>query len=247
MDRTHKEFRTTCNSQFDLGYLTVGYANMHAPISIVENPFSDDDLWGHQKLHYLIKPKKQMYYTNALLEEIPELEKFIWACDVFLRTSFLSGLHDDRYAYLTVDTRSVKAGETQRAPGWHIDCVQGDEVPVKQSGNIAFSWCDALPTEYAHQRFDMRGCDISKHNVFKWLDAQVKPENIKTIDTHAITLMNTYCVHRAKVADVDCKRRYVRLSYTHVPITNPRVHINPEIEYDYPVHSTTGEIPEHLI
>ena len=221
---------------------------MHQPINLKDNPFSEDDLWGHQKLHYLIKPRSEKkYYTKALLEEIPELDMFIFTCDLILRASSLRGLYENRYAYLTVDTRPVKAGETQRAPGWHIDCVQGDEVPVKQSGNIAFSWCDALPTEYAHQRFDMRGCNISKHNVFKWLDAQVDPESIKEIATNSIMLMNTYCVHRAKVAEADTKRRYVRLSYTHVPITNKRVHINPEIEYDYPVHSTTGEIPDHLI
>ena len=246
----HNQFRTTCEETFSLDYLNRTIADLHSPISIegTDDLFGDDELWGHQKLHYMIlKPNDSVWYIGELIKEIPEIENFIVTTMNIMRFSFLSGLMNERYAYLTIDTRDVKKGESQRAPGWHIDCVQGDEVPVKKSGNIAFTWCDALPTEYAYQTFNTEGCDISKHNVFEWLGNQVKEHRIKTIKTKTLTLMNTYCVHRSPIATEDTKRRYVRLSYTHVPITNKKLEINPTIEYDYPVHSTEGKIPDHLI
>lgn len=245
------ELDHTFRQVFDISMMQSGIANMHAPLQLTDPDkvklFEDDALWGKQKLHYLFKvPGDPMWHTKTLMREIPELYRFIQLCQSETLVSQSCDLLIDRYGYVTVDTRMARAGESQREGGWHIDCVQGDEVPVKQPGNIAYSWCDALPTEYAHQTFLMAGCDISKHNIFRWAAHQVKDENIKEIVPGALTLMNTYCVHRAKVAEVNTPRRYVRISWTHCPITNSRADINPDIEYPYEPHSTEGEIPCHL-
>lgn len=66
-----------------------------------------------------------------------------------LYTYFVDTESPFRYLYLTIDTLFVNAGETQRTPGWHVDCMQGDEVPIKKPSQLTFSWCDTLPMEYA--------------------------------------------------------------------------------------------------
>ena len=246
------QYLETFREVFNPQYMERPIADMHCPIPLndprVLPIFTAKALYGTNILHYLIKlPGDDALYLDSLYKEVPEIRVFIGLCWEFMLQSSFRDLTHDRYLYLTIDTSDVPAGQTQRTKGWHIDCVQGDEVPVKQPGNIAFSWCDKLPTEYAHQTFDMDGIDLSKHNIFDWCARQVKPENIKHIIPGALTLMNTYCVHRCAVAKEFTRRRYVRLSFTHVPITNKKLTINPDIRYDYPVHSTEGDIPKHLV
>ena len=255
----HREtqYLETFREVFNPQYMERPIADMHCPIPLHDPRFlpifTETALYGIRILHYLIKqPGNDMLYLDALNEVAPdkdvhEIREFIGLCWDFMLQSSFKDLTFDRYLYLTIDTADVPAGATQRTSGWHIDCVQGDEVPVKQPGNIAFSWCDTLPTEYAHQTFDMEGIDLSTHNIFDWCARQVNPENIKSIIPGAVTLMNTYCVHRCAVATEFTRRRYVRLSFTHVPITNKKLTINTDIRYDYPIHSTGGEIPAHLV
>lgn len=132
MNQQQREFYTTCKLPFTPVYLHRGYADYHSPMEMSDIEIDDDALWGKRTLHYMIKKRdSDTLYIDSLLKEIPELETFIATCDMLMRFSFLSDLREGRYAYLTVDTGLVKAGETMRTPGWHIDCVQGDEVPEK--------------------------------------------------------------------------------------------------------------------
>lgn len=151
------------------------------------------------------------------------------------------------YVYLTIDTLFVKAGETQRTPGWHVDCVQGDEVPVKKPSNLTFSWCNSVPMEYVDGTFVLPAhVNVSDYNIFECLGQLVIPEDIKRCEVNTLYAMNTYCVHRSAVSKVDTPRTYIRISYTHVPITNTQATLNPRIDYDYKAHSTRGKIPKHL-
>lgn len=164
-----------------------------------------------------------------------------------LYTYFVDTATPFRYLYLTIDTLFVNAGETQRTPGWHVDCLQGDEVPIKKPSQLTFSWCDTLPMQYADQSFVLPAyVNVSEYNIFECLAQLVKPESIRHCEPNTLYAMNTYCVHRSAVAKTDTPRTFIRLSYTHVPITNTKATLNPKMDYDYVYHTTAGNIPKHL-
>jgi hypothetical protein len=152
----------------------------------------------------------------------------------------------NRYCFLTIDQGAVELGDSQRETGWHIDGMQGDEVPIKQPGDLQFVWSDKLPTSFAAQSFDMTGIDPSRHNVFDWVGRQVNPMNVQNGVPNAVYALTSYHVHSATLAQAAIYRRFARLSFTHLPVTSTRMTVNPEVTYNYPYHTTTGAIPAHL-
>ena len=201
------------------------------------------DFGDYRCLHLLLQQDSGSFLFPKTLPHPDVIEAFIRITEgyyAFVPTAYA-------YIYLTIDTLFVKAGETQRTPGWHVDCVQGDEVPVKKPSNLTFSWCNAVPMEWADQTFVVpRHVNVSEYNIFECLDALVEPESIRQCEANTLYVTNTYCVHRSAVAKVDTARTFIRLSYTHVPITNNKATLNPRIDYNYKVHSTEGKIPKHL-
>ena len=152
-----------------------------------------------------------------------------------------------KYTYLTIDTAPVKKGGYQRTPGWHVDGLQGDEVPVKQQSDMIFTWCDTLPFEYAAQTFPLPAhVNLSEHNIFEILGSLVQPEHIRQTEPKTLYYMDSYCVHRAVPAPEDTNRIFFRVCYTDIPVTSTKMTLNPEMDYDYVYHTTTGEIPKHL-
>ena len=151
------------------------------------------------------------------------------------------------YTYLTIDTGVVQPGQVQRTPGWHVDGLQGDEVPVKKPIDVTFTWCDVLPFAYAHQSFKLPPeTNLSEHNIFETLGARVKPKKIRGTQANRIYAMDSYCVHRGTPALIPIRRTFIRVSYTHIPVTSTKMTVNANMAYDYEIHTTTGEIPEHL-
>lgn len=181
-----------------------------------------------------------------LPDELPNKEILLDIVNVtLLYSAFIPTRY--RYLYLTIDTRFVRAGETQRTPGWHVDGIQGDEVPLKQRSDLTFSWCDCLPMRWANQSFELPAhVNVSEYNVFECLSQLVRPECIEECDANILYAMNSYCVHRSSVAQYDTPRTFLRLSYTNVPVTNVQMTLNPRMTYDYQVHSSAGKIPKHL-
>ena len=200
-------------------------------------PFPEDV----RVLHYQIKNSE----SNILwLNKVNFLHDYI--NDVMDIVEHRIGLHD-RYIYVTVDQGWVEPGDTQRTAGWHIDGLQGDEVPVKRAGDCQVIWSDALPTEYTTQKFDIEGLDVSKHNVFEWLAKQVSDVEIRSFAPNWAVLHSSYLVHRAAVARERTYRRFVRISFTHIPVTSKKMTVNEFMPYNYQIHTTTGEIPKELV
>jgi hypothetical protein len=152
-----------------------------------------------------------------------------------------------RYAYLTIDNQPVTSGSTQRQDGWHLDGLQGDEVPHKLNNCFQFVWVSNTPTEFCKQSFEPSGIDISKHNIFKVLGKQVRNENCFKIKVMHTYLMHCFHAHRATKAMYDTDRLFLRLYISHCPVTSVRATINPRIKYPFKPHVTTGQIPEHLV
>ena len=193
-------------------------------------------------LHYQVKARNT---SDLVLGELEWLRSFI--SESYHRARLQGVDTDGRYTYVTVDQGLVEAGGTLRTAGWHIDGLQGDEVPVKVPGDCQFIWSDAVPTEFVTHPFSVDGIDVSKHNVFDRLAVQVRESRIRKFTPGFVMLHNSYLVHRAGVAEETTYRRFVRVSHSYVPVTSVKMTINPDMEYDFPVHTTSGEIPAHLM
>ncbi len=207
--------------------------------------FKIDDVKIPRWNHYLIKERG----TDSILPIPPILTKFVHLC-----LSWLSH-HDfsirDRWAYLTVDTKPVEPGMTQRQPGWHIDGMQGDEVPVKQFPDLTFIWSDVLPTQYFLSPISMKGFNGSRHNIHRWAQDAVhgKPEHVIIPDDQFVRLIDPYVIHRGSVNNTTdvMPRIFLRMSLTKTPITSRKMTLNPDARYDYPIHVTSGDVPSYLI
>ena len=207
------------------------------------NFYLQDDLHNEKRLnHYLVKqPNDNCFYVEGLHDN---LKQFIYVC--FYQA--LQNISDTnkRYVYLTFDNEPVKAGDSQRVHGLHIDGLQGDEVPEKVSNCFQFICFDSLPTLFADQTFKTNNLCLSKDNIFDALGSQVNKNNVYHTKENTIYFMNPYMVHTADKSNKDCKRLFVRLYFSHLPITSIKATINPNIDYNFKPHTTSGDIPKHL-
>ena len=194
-------------------------------------------------LHYMIKGKGSnvISFAEAGICEI--------LVGVLFETAQKYGVNPvDRYIYVTIDKGNVKKGESLRSPGWHIDGLQGDEVSVKYPGDLQVIWSNDLPTEYISHPFEVDHLDISKHNVFDALAQQVREDDVERFKPYGVNAHSSYLVHRSAIATEDIyDRKFVRVSMSNIPITSVKMTRNPAIIYDYETHTTTGEIPKHLV
>ena len=157
----------------------------------------------------------------------------------------------DRWAHLTVDTKPVLPGETQREPGWHIDGMQGDEVPLKQVPDLTFIWSDVLPTRFFSHPISMSGFNGSVHDIHRWIQRAVigREHLVTSPPCGIIRLIDPYVPHAGSHNDARSvmPRTFVRLVFSKTPVTSRKMTINPAASYGYAVHSTTGDIPRHLL
>ena len=196
--------------------------------------------------HFLLKNNDDTEPSLSCIKH-KDVSDFIHLC---LEFALKNGLPiQDRYWYLTVDQGLVTSGHTLREMGWHIDGMQGKEVPHKKPGDFQFIWSNVLQTEFCKQIFDTTDLNPDIHNVFTFLGKQVDENNIYSFNDGDIVLMHCYHVHRSKVymGDTQVYRKFVRLSFTHTPITSTKLIINDDMKYNYTIHTTDGNIPTDLI
>lgn len=233
------------------------------------NPFTSpfDLHWlEHDDLEYARKPNKIGNYPidlprnvrvlNYLIKERNSME-IVWGdapeklTGMVIRSMYFANLVGvdvfSRYIFLTIDQGWVDPFGTLRPRGFHIDGLQGNEVPTKRQGVFNTFWTNALPAEYVTHSFDLSGIDVSTHNIYAVLTQQAEESQVKQLDANGLYMGSAYWVHRSAVAKRKTYRQFVRISITHVPITNDLMTVNPDIEYDYNIHSTDGKMPEGLI
>jgi len=233
-------FKEETNNKFNTGFLS---SSTRTPIELDKFYFSD---FTHLRLnHYLIKPNNSSELFFGEISQSKSIKDFVNYC---IEKAEELGLNwKDRYCYLTIDQKEVEPGKTQREEGWHIDGMQGLEVPIKQNPDYQFIWSDETPTKFCAQIFDVSDMDPSVHNVFNYLGSQVKENYCFLLEKERIYLMNAYHLHQATPSDKKIFRRFVRLSFTLTPITSTKMSLNPEIVYNYKIHQTSGNIPKNLI
>jgi hypothetical protein len=234
-----EQFRTEIQRSFSLLSLRKG----RKPIEIEKAKFTPSIT---QRLnHFMVKLKHSD--DLAMPEWLdPEVQRFIVLCRDHAKENDLPWR--GRFAYLTMDNKPVIKGHTQRAAGWHLDGLQGPEVPFKQPTCYEFTWTNKLPMQFTDQGFEVNGLNFTQHNVFDSLAGQVYDESIHWMEQETLYLMNAYQLHRGTEAPTDMSDRlFLRLYVSELPITSSKMTINEQIDYPYPVHTTTGNIPEGLV
>ncbi|WP_410951050.1 hypothetical protein [Pseudomonas sp. S1(2024)] len=170
---------------------------------------------------------------------------FIEACVAHARAADLPVRN--RFIYVTLDSRPFKKGGTQRTPGWHAEGLQGAEVTVKQGGCYHFLWTNKLPFKISTQGFDLSGINLSQHHVFDSLARQVYDDMVKPTLAGHLYLLNCYQMYTAVPAEQDTDDRlFVRVSFSELAYTSTRMSLNPDIDYPFTPHTTTGAAPAHL-
>jgi hypothetical protein len=118
---------------------------------------------------------------------------------------------DEAYVYLTTDQREIKAGDTQRTGGWHVDGLQGTRYQKKLPVCYQFIVADREPTEFAVQPFDMDHVDCATDNFFTVLSDQVQVASISRPPAMSLVMMNAYSVHRSPAVLAAGPRTLVRI------------------------------------
>lgn len=232
-------FKQETESNFNLGFLQF----TREPIEI--GTFYFNDFTNSRVNHYMLKNNSGGDFVWGDFQTNRDVNRFVQKCITECERLKLDW--NNRYCYLTIDQMWIEAGKSQREFGWHIDGMQGDEVSIKVPADFQFIWADATPTRFCTKAFDIEGLDPSRHNVFNWLAKQTQEKYCYLLEKEKIYLMNAYHVHSATLSDKVQYRRFVRLSFTNTPITSVKMTINPDINYNYPIHKTTGNIPKHLL
>lgn len=237
LEKQIAEFKAETESVFDLNNLE----KERSPIDIGE--FNFESFTDKRVNHYCIKSSESDEYVYGEIDS-DEFRHFVQLVES--RAVEMGFDIKTRYCFVTIDQGWVEPDHTLREPGWHLDGLQGDEAPDKKAADLQFIWSDRLPTTFTSQKFDVKGLDSSTYNVFKWIGKQIDPEQIVETQAFHVYAMNTYHAHKAMAAKEKVYRRFVRVSYTFIPVTSKRMTINPDMTYNYEYHRTTGEIPSYL-
>lgn len=233
-----EQFRVEVSRSFSLLTLRKG----RKPIEMMKFSLDRPDL--RRINNFMVKLKNSMVVqTPDWLA--PELSAFIETC---MASAHENGLPvRNRYAYLTVDTKSLEAGQTLRNPGWHLDGLQGAEVPFKLPACYEFIMTSGIPLEYTSQGFEVGNLNFFEHNIFDSLGKQVFDDSVAMTECGTVYLMNAYQMYRAVPAETQTTGLYLRLHFSELPITSKTMTINEAIQYPYAVHSSEGKIPQGLV
>lgn len=125
---------------------------------------------------------------------------FMAECMAF-EDGLVSGWDETHYAYLTVDRRIVKEGNSHRSGGWHFDGMQGARYPVKIQACHQYVVSDRLTTEFVSAPTDATGLDELRHNWFEELGRQV-PDDAEIFAPAGLEIyaMSAYQLHRSRIA-----------------------------------------------
>lgn len=111
------------------------------------------------------------------------------------------GYYEDEYVYVTAKHFYVTPGNPGNRPGWHIDGFGTNDINL--------IWYDSMPTEFCVQDFDLRE---DHEGAMEDMEAQVKPENIKTYPVGSLLCLDHSMVHRTTECTKGHYRTFVKIS-----------------------------------
>lgn len=119
------KFSNVVNQIFSLGL--VATASNDFPINLGKNNIGCQISKQPRINNMLIKLKgKSVQLPKGIDNNIAD-----WVDNCLVTASDVCDDLEQRYAYLTIDNQPVTSGNYQRQEGWHLDGLQGDEVPNK--------------------------------------------------------------------------------------------------------------------
>jgi hypothetical protein len=156
--------------------------------------------------------------------------------------------YDERYAYLTVDQRPVRAGNTQRSPGLHVDGFQGNRITDAFGGNLPIDTqyivYDALPTVFYNQPFPVGTLNTGTHNYFSAFEMLGDERHAFRLNPFEILSFSSYAVHRADTSLIDQQRTFLRVTYCHSQLVRWGNTYNPMFDYNWEM--VNRDIPTSL-
>jgi len=181
-------------------------------------------------LRLTVKPVGE---TNAYIpEELKAIQPFLMQVLEYER--MINEQFENCEVHITTDYGFVKAQETQRFPGWHVDGLQGGKFKEKLLAEHSYVIATNNPTEFCMQPFFIKHYDEDITNFFKAFDQQAKDVNIfKGISQH-LYLMDAYMVHRTPTIHEDTHRGFIRITVANAPLPIEFNTLNPMLEQEKP-------------
>lgn len=177
-------------------------------------------------LRMTIKPvgEENAYIPDELKEAVPFITQ------VLEYERMINEKFKDCEVHITTDFGDVKAQETQRFPGWHVDGLQGGKFKEKILAEHSYVIATNNPTEFCIQPFFIKHYDEDITNFFKAFDQQARDVNVyRGIENH-LYLMDAYMVHRTPVIKEDTQRGFVRITVANAPLPIEHNTLNPMLD-----------------
>jgi len=177
-------------------------------------------------LRLTVKPVGDL---NAYIpEELKEISPFI--TQVLEYERMINDQFENCEIHITTDYGFVKAQETQRFPGWHVDGLQGGKFKEKLLAEHSYVIATNNPTEFCMQPFFIKHYDEDTTNFFKAFDQQAKDVNIYRGIANHLYLMDAYMVHRTPTILEDTNRGFIRITVANAPLPIEHNTLNPMLK-----------------
>lgn len=181
-------------------------------------------------LRLTVKPVGSL--TASIPDELKELTPFLTQILEYER--MINSKFKDCEVHITTDYGMVKAQETQRFPGWHVDGLQGGKFKEKLMAEHSYVIATNNPTEFCLQPFFIKHYDEDITNFFKAFDQQARDVNIYRGLPNHLYLMDAYMVHRTPTILEDTHRGFVRITVANAPLPIEFNTLNPMLEQERP-------------
>lgn len=133
---------------------------------------------------------------------------------------------EDKYVYLSYETSEVKAGVTQKRPGWHADGFMTDD--------INYIWYDKDPTLFNTSKFDVSQDHEKSIEQFR---QQASSNNNFTLPCKQLIRMDQYVIHRAVPAKEDGQRTFIKISISDDKYNLKGNTMNPDLPHDWKMYN----------
>lgn len=133
----------------------------------------------------------------------------------------------EQVAHITHDSRIVEPGKTHRFPGFHGDDLQGGSFTEKEIAAHSYILTTGVGTEFCFQPFFVSHVDDTHERLFTEFDKQASEENIYSVRSGHIYLMDPYAVHRTPLNAGEGLRTFLRITFSTKNMLLPYNTINP--------------------
>jgi hypothetical protein len=181
-------------------------------------------------LRLTIKPVGSL--TAHIPAELKEAVPFITQLLEYER--MINDKFENCEVHITTDYGAVKAQETQRFPGWHVDGLQGGKFKEKLLAEHSYVIATNNPTEFCVQPFFIKHYDEDTTNFFKAFDQQARDVNVYRGLPNHLYLMDAYMVHRTPTILEDTHRGFVRITVANAPLPIEHNTMNPMLDQKRP-------------